>query len=55
VDHQLKTGLIISDGIPQVNSLEYVDHMKMSLGTAIIISLTQEIDESVLSLVTEWE
>jgi hypothetical protein len=55
VDHQLKTGLIISDDIPQVTSLEHVDLMKMSLGTVIVISLVQEIDEPVLSLVIEWE
>jgi len=55
VDRQLKTGVIISDDIPQVNSLEHVDLMKMSLGTAVVISLVQEIDEPVLSLVMEWE
>jgi hypothetical protein len=55
VDHQLKTGVIISDDIPPVNFLEHVDLMKMSLGTAVVISLVQEIDEPVLSLVMEWE
>jgi hypothetical protein len=55
VDRQFKTGLIISEDIPLVNSLEHVDHMKISLGTATVISLVQEIDELVLSLVMEWE
>jgi hypothetical protein len=55
VDSQHKTGVIISDDIPQVKSLEDVDLMKMSLGTAVVISLVQEIDEPVLSLVMEWE
>jgi hypothetical protein len=55
VDHQLKTGLIINDDIPQVNSVEHMDLMKMSLGRAIVISLAQEIDEPVLSLVMERE
>jgi hypothetical protein len=41
VDRQLKTGLIFSDAIPQVNFLEHVDLMKMSLGTVIVISLVQ--------------
>jgi hypothetical protein len=55
VDRQLETGLIISDDIPQVNSLEHVNPMKMSLGTVIVISLVQELDEPVLSLIMEWE
>jgi len=55
VNHELETGLIISGDIPQVNSLEHVDLMKMSLGTVIVISLVQKIDEPALSLVMEWE
>jgi hypothetical protein len=53
VNRQLETGLIISDDIPQVNSLEHVDLMKMSLDTVVVISLVQGIDEPVLSLVME--
>jgi hypothetical protein len=55
VNHQLETWLIISDDIPQVISLEHVDLMKMSLGTVVVISLVQEIDEPALNLVMEWE
>jgi hypothetical protein len=54
VGHQFETGLIISEDIPLVNFLGHVHHMKISLGTAIVISLVQETDEPVLSLLMEW-
>jgi hypothetical protein len=49
----MKTGLIPSEDIPQVNSLEGRDHMKRTLGTAIVVSLVQEKDELVPSLYRE--
>jgi hypothetical protein len=55
VDDQFKVGLIINEDTPLVKYLKDVGHVKISLGTAVVISLVQETDEPVLNLVMEWE
>jgi hypothetical protein len=51
----MKIGFIPSEDIPLVNSLEGRDHMKLTLGTAIVVNLVQEKDKLVLSMYHEKE
>jgi hypothetical protein len=49
VNQWLKIGPFIHVDIPLVISLEGVSHMKITSGTATVISLVQEKDQAVLS------